>query len=181
MPVYEWLGASWGDLVMVVVSTVAIYLAVIVYTRLAGLRSFSKMSSFDFAITVAFGSLMATIAVSPTATLSQGVLGLGVLYLLQVGVGALRRRSRFQQLVDNEPRLLMAGTEIIDDNLREARVTEEDLRAKLREANVIDPRQIRAVVMESTGDIAVLHADPEGPELDLDLLQGVIDVEHLRG
>lgn len=181
MPVYEWLGASWGDLVMVVISTVAIYLAVIVYTRIAGLRSFSKMSSFDFAITVAFGSLMATIAVSPSATLSQGLIGLGVLYLLQTTIGALRRRSSFQQVVDNQPRLLMAGTEILEQNLHDARVTEDDLRAKLREANVIHPGQIRAVVMESTGDIAVLHADPDGPDLDLDLLQDVRGVEHLRG
>ncbi len=180
MPVYEWLGASWGDLAMVGVSAVAIYVTVVVYTRLAGLRSFSKMSSFDFAITVAFGSMMATVAVSPTATLAQGVVGLGVLYLLQVTVGALRRRSVFQKVVDNQPRLLMAGTEILEHNLRASRVTESDLRAKLREANVIHPGQIRAVVMETTGDIAVLHADPDGPELDLALLSGVEDVDHLR-
>lgn len=181
MPVYEWLGASGGDLVMVVVSAVAIYVALIVYTRTAGLRSFSKMSSFDFAITVAFGSTMASVAVSPSATLAQGVVGLGALYLLQTAVAALRRRSVVaRRAIDNRPRLLMAGTEVLHANLRAARVTEDDLRAKLREANVIDPRQVRAVVMESTGDISVLHAGPDGPDLDPDMLRGVVGSERLR-
>ncbi|MBW3561297.1 MAG: DUF421 domain-containing protein [Actinobacteria bacterium] len=177
MPVAEWLGSSWGVIAMVVVSTVAIYAAIIVYTRVVGLRSFSKMSSFDFAITVAFGSIMASVAIFPGATLANGVVALGTLYLLQVAVGVLRRWSAVQSAVDNKPRILMVGTEIQHDQLKAARVTENDIRAKLREANVIDPQQIRAVVMESTGDIAVLHADPDGPELDLELLTGVHGVD----
>ncbi len=180
MPVAKWLGASWGDIAMVVVSTIVIYVALITYTRLVGLRSFSKMSSFDFAITVAFGSLMASVAVSPSATLAQGLTGLGMLYLLQVVVATLRRRPAVQQMVDNQPRLLMAGSEMLHDNLRAARVTESEVRAKLREANVLHPDQIRAVVMESTGDISVLHAGPDGPDLDLDLLRGVQGVDRLR-
>lgn len=34
------------------------YVAVILLTRLAGVRSFSKMSGFDFAVTVAIGSFL---------------------------------------------------------------------------------------------------------------------------
>ena len=181
MPVSEWLGSSWGVLAMVVVSAVGIYAAIIVYTRVVGLRSFSKMSSFDFAITVAFGSTMASVALFPSASLANGVVALGILYLLQVVVGVLRRWSVVRSAVDNQPRVLMVGDEIQYDQMKAARVTESDLRAKLREANVIDPRQIRAVVMESTGDIAVLHADPDGPDLDLGLLSGVHGVDRFPG
>lgn len=60
----------------------------------------------------------------------------------------------------------MAGPDVLYDNLHKAQMTEDDLRAKLREANIIDPAQIRAVVMETTGDVSVLHADPQGPDLD---------------
>ena len=34
-----------------------------------------------------------------------------------------------------------------------------DLVAKLREANVLDLKQVRAVVLETTGDVSVLHGD----------------------
>lgn len=57
----------------------------------------------------------------------------------------------------------MRGSEILDDNLKEAEVTHDDLRAKLREANVTQLSQVKAVVMESTGDVSVLHNRRSGP------------------
>ncbi len=76
-------------------------------------------------------------------------------------VGNLRKRvPGVTALVDNAPLLLMDGTEVLSDNLRRANMTEADLRAKLREANVTRLEQVRAVVMESTGDVSVLHASP---------------------
>jgi uncharacterized membrane protein YcaP (DUF421 family) len=52
-------------------------------------------------------------------------------------------------------------------------VEEADLRAKLREANVARFEQVRAVVMESTGDVTVLHDSPEVPPIDDALLADV--------
>lgn len=51
------------------------------------------------------------------------------------------------------------GGEIKHANLRAARVTEDDLRAHLRRANVSDVRQVHAMVMQGTGRINVLHGD----------------------
>lgn len=44
---------------MAVVTTIGISVALIIYLRVAGVRSFSKMNPFDFATTVAVGSLVA--------------------------------------------------------------------------------------------------------------------------
>lgn len=172
----EWLGTSWQQAVLVVVSTVGIFAGVITYTRIAGLRSFSKMSSFDFAMTVAVGSLMATTAATSSATLANGLIALGALYTMQVAIAALRRRSTFERIVDNRATLLMAGTEILEDNLHRTRVTEDDIRAKLREANVLDMSQVRAVVLETTGDVSVLHGSEP---LDPAVVRGVKSAERL--
>jgi uncharacterized membrane protein YcaP (DUF421 family) len=75
--------------------------------------------------------------------------------------------------VDNRPLLLMDGPEVLPDNLRRASMTEAVLRAKLREANVTRLAQVRAVVMESTGDVSVLHAPPDAPAIDGAWLPGV--------
>lgn len=170
----EWFSAPWSALGFVLVSMVGIYLALVGLTRIAGLRSFSKLSGFDFAVTVAIGSLVGTVLVAKNPPLAQGVVALVGLFAVQMGIGALRHRSSwFSHLIDNEPLLLMDGETILQDNLREGTVTEEDLRAKLREANVTSLDQVRAVVMETTGDISVLHAPPEDPPLDETLLEGV--------
>lgn len=127
------------------------------------------MSAFDFAMTVAIGSLIAA-AASGQRSLAAVVLGVAVLYAAQFGVAVLRRYGLLGGIVDNRPLLLMDGPQVLHDNLRRARVTLDDLHGKLREANVLDYHQIRAVVLETTGDVSVLQGDQE---LDVRLLRGV--------
>ena len=153
--------------------SVGIYFAIILFTKIAGKRSFSKMSSFDFAMTVAIGSLFASVTLSSTINLSEGLVGLAMLYLLQMSIALLRRFKIVQSVVDNKPLLLMDGEKILEENLRKARVAESDLRAKLREANVIELSEIRAVIFETTGDISVLHSAEENKKLNNYLLQDV--------
>jgi uncharacterized membrane protein YcaP (DUF421 family) len=179
---------SWITTSPIVVSTIVfkailIYVALIFFTRLSGLRSFSKMASFDFVITVSMGTILGSTVLTEDPALLQAIVGLATLYAIQYAVSWARRHSqRVGRTVDNQPLLLMAGSEILTDNLTRARVTHEDLYAKLREANVLDLSQVRAVVFESTGEISVLHipyAATPHVELDLALLGDVRDVDRL--
>jgi uncharacterized membrane protein YcaP (DUF421 family) len=173
----EWLLAPLPNLGFIVLAAIGMYVAVIIFTKLAGLRSFSKMSSFDFAMTVAIGSLVATTVVAKNPPLLQGVVALAALYGLQKLVSNLRRFDWVGNLVDNRPVLLMRHGKMFLDNMRSTGVTEEDLRSKLREANVLELSQVRAVVFETTGDISVLHTKDTGVELEGWLLEGVRDAE----
>jgi uncharacterized membrane protein YcaP (DUF421 family) len=172
----ERLGASWTSLAVVVIGGLAAYATVIALTRLAGVRALAKMSSFDFAATVAIGSLLASVLVG-SAPLAAALLGLAVLYGMQYLVATLRRRNLLLGLVDNAPILLMAGPEVLEGNLRHARVSREELWAQLRLAGVHRRDQVAAVVMETTGDISVLRA---GEPFDAELLAGVRGAEQLR-
>jgi uncharacterized membrane protein YcaP (DUF421 family) len=176
MDLLERLGASWGTIGTIVVSAVLVYAAVIVLTRLAGLRSLAKMSSFDFAATVAVGSTVASTALAATP-LANGVVALSMLYGLQYLVATLRRRKVFRGAVDNEPMLLMARGEVIEGNLRHSRVSREELWAQLRLSGVHRREQVHAVVLETTGDMSILQGD--GP-FDPELLQGVRGAERLE-
>lgn len=171
----SWILTTWDALLMVVISTVGIYIALIFFTRFGGLRSFSKMSSFDFAVTVAIGSVVATTLLSSDPPLLQAIVALGILYVVQIAVARLRiKNTAIGKMVDNKPILLMDGPSVLNKNLDKAGVTISDLRAKLREANVTQFKQIKAVVMESTGDISVLHHGDEDHELDPHLLKDVL-------
>lgn len=178
----DWFAASPTALLAVVLSTLGIYAAVILFTQIAGLRSFSKMSGFDFAMTVAVGSIVASAILTDSPPLLQAVVGLATIYLLQITVAVLRQKSDLvSRLVDNEPLLIMTSEGILHDNLRRARMTESDLWAKLREANVIQPEEVRAVVMETTGDVSVLHGPPDGSPLHPKLLTSVRDAHRVPG
>ena len=144
---------------------------VLVQIRIVGLRSLSKMTSFDFVMTVALGSLIAGAAqASEWAGFAQAMLAMAGIFLFQFVVAYLRKRSDgVEDAIANEPVLLMRDGEVLHDALNGTRVTQSDLRAKLREANVLDTAQVRAVVLEATGDISVLHGDA----LDEELLKDV--------
>ena len=154
----KWFEASSTSLIAIILSAIGIYITVIIYTRIAGKRSFSKMSSFDFAMTIASGSILASTILLKNVSLIQGAVGLLIVYILQISTAFLRRYPAFQKITDNDPILLMKDGEIYYDNLKKARVTESDLRGKLREANVIQLSEVRAVVFETTGDVSVLHS-----------------------
>ncbi len=171
---YSWFNTSWTALLMVLLSTVGIYIALILFTRLFGLRSFTKMSSFDFGITIAIGAVIGATILSPNPPLFQAVAGLGALYAVQMLVGYLRGKSKWiSKLVDNKPLLLMDGENILYDNLKEAKVTHDDLCSKLRGANVTQLNQVKAVVMETSGDISVLHHEEASHELEKAVMTGV--------
>lgn len=161
------------SILLIFLTALGVYIAVIVLTRIFGKRSFSKMSSFDFAMTVAIGSIIATALLSKSVSMLEGIIGLASVYVLQITAALCRRIKWVQDLMDNSPLLLMDGSEILHDNLRKARVTESDLRSKLREANVTRLSQIKAVTFETTGDISVLH-EKEGEPLEKWLISDVM-------
>lgn len=171
-----WFVTGASSLAMVFLSALGVFIALVLFTRISGTRSFSKMSSFDFAITVAFGSILAATIVARDPPVLQGVMAIGSLFALQFLVAMLRRHFAIvENIIDNQPVLLMRGEQILEKNLTHTRVTKSDLYAKLREANVLDYSQIRAVVMETTGDISVLHSGNPEHTLNPDLLSGVRD------
>ncbi len=129
--------------------------------RVIGLRAFSKMTAIDFIITIAIGSLLAgACQASAWPSFVQPVLAIFTLLGIQYLVTRLRRSSdQFAALVQNAPTMLMLNGEFLPEALRVTRVSRDDVYGKLREANVLHLSDVRAVVLETTGDISVLHGD----------------------
>lgn len=144
---------------------------IVLLVRINGLRSFSKMTNFDFVMTVAIGSLLAGASQSTEWTaFFQTLLAMATLFFVQWLTARLRKASdTFEEAVQNSPILIMRDGEFLHDALDSSRVAKSDLIAKLREANVLSFDQVRAAVLETTGDVSILH----GSHLDDKLLSGV--------
>lgn len=171
------LTATIDELLVTVFLVAALYAGVVLYVRLAGLRSFSKMSAPDFAMTVAVGSLLA-MAADPSRSLPVLLAGGASLFACKWLAAYCRSHwQSTQRVLDNAPLLLMSRGRILQHNLRAGQVATEDLMGKLREANVLNFEQVRAVVLETTGDISVLHSSNPDEVLDPELLRGVQDGE----
>ncbi|MDN6311025.1 MAG: DUF421 domain-containing protein [Flavobacteriaceae bacterium] len=144
---------------LIAISVFGIFTATIIITRIFGLRTFAKMSSFDFASTIAIGSVLASIVINKDQNLLKGILALLFIIGFQTIFSFLVRKSNwFKKLFTNKPKMLMKDGEILYDNLKKCNVGVSDLMAKLREANVHKLSEVQAVIFESTGDISVLHS-----------------------
>jgi uncharacterized membrane protein YcaP (DUF421 family) len=163
------LVSSWSTVGWIVLSGGLTVAAVVAIVRLIGLRSLAKMSAFDFAVTVAIGSVIAQTVTTPTPV-SDGVVAVFTLLSVQGGIAQVRRRSVGNRVVDNRPILLVRNGTFIQDALDSARITRSDVYGHLRKSNVHSMRDVLAVVLETTGDLSVVSG--EGP-LDPDLFDNV--------
>ena len=148
---------------------------VVVLVRIVGLRSFSKMTNFDFVMTVATGSLLAGAAqATQWSGFAQALVAMAALFFVQLAVSKVRKVSDpFEAAIQNDPVLLMRDGKFCEKAMREERVAKSDVIAKLREANCLELDKVRAVVLETTGDVSVLH----GASVDDRLLENIRQVD----
>lgn len=134
---------------------------VVMLIRVVGLRSLSKMTNFDFVMTVALGSVLASaVTADKWPAFWQSMFAMAGLFLVQWTIARLRKDSdAFEHAIQNEPVFLMRDGEFCEEGLKETRVARSDVIAKLREANALDLSRVRAVILETTGDVSVLHGD----------------------
>lgn len=157
----------------VIIGTLAVYVAVIIFTRIFGLKSFSKMTGFDFVNTVAIGNLIGMTIASSNPKLLLGIFLIGLLYLANYLVSLLRFKSKVaRDHLDNNPVMIMKNGAFLKENIEKVEITEAEILGKLREANVLRLSQVKAVILETTGDVSVLHAD-DATEIEDYILKGV--------
>jgi uncharacterized membrane protein YcaP (DUF421 family) len=134
------------------------YAGLILLLRISGRRTLSKMNAFDFVVTVAFGSTLATILLNKDVALVEGLTAFAVLVGLQfVVTWTSVRVTWFRRIVTGEPRLLLHEGEFLRAAMRAARVAEDEIHAALRSEGVADPREALAVVLETDGSFSVIR------------------------
>ena len=171
---WNWFATDTTTVLGVVFSSICIYAAIIAYVRLIGLRSLSKMTAPDFAMTVAVGSLFGASISSPSPSVFTALVAFGMLFAGQKAISRLRVSDVPAGWIQNEPVLLAVDGELRHDAMQQCGVTEADVRAKLREANAPGLASVQAIVFESTGDVSVMHG---GDEIDPWVMEGVVGYE----
>lgn len=163
---------GWDSLLRTLVVGVPAYVVLVMFLRLSGKRTLSKMNAFDLVVTVALGSTLATILLNKDVSLVQGGLGLGLLIALQFIVTWSSVRVRWiRQLATGEPRMLAFRGHMMRNALHAARVTEDEVRAAVRGAGLAGMEEAEAVVLETDGSFSVVR---RAERVDSPSLEGVV-------
>ena len=149
-----------GLLRVVVVGTLA-YLTLLLLLRVSGKRTLAKLSAFDFVVTIALGSTLATVLLSKDVALAEGVTAMALLVGLQFVVAWLASRSRRVETFVKSPPTLLYRHEFLVGAMRASRISEHELYQAARSEGHADLSDVQAMVLESDGTISILADVPE--------------------
>ncbi|MFC0098967.1 DUF421 domain-containing protein [Micromonospora marina] len=146
-----------ADLLRLLVVALLVYPALVVILRVSGKRTLSKLNAFDFVVTVALGSTLATILLSRDVSLVEGILALVLLVGLQYGAALLAVRWPWSQLLlKARPTLLLRDGRLRYEAMRGVRVAESEIRQAARSQGTGDLGDLAAVVLETDGSLSVI-------------------------
>lgn len=156
--------SGWDSLFRTLVVGLLAYITLVLFLRISGKRTLSKMNAFDLVVTVALGSTLATVLLARDIALAEGALAFGLLIGLQFIVTWSSVRTRWiRRLVTGDPLLLLYCGKFLPTALCQARVTEDEIRAAVRSAGVDSLEMVHAVVLETDGSFSVVkqteHSD----------------------
>lgn len=153
---------NWSQILKIILTGTLAYTAIIIILQVSGKRTLSQMNAFDFIITVALGSTLATAMLSKDTPLAEGLTGLALLVLLQFIVSwAYVRLPFFARLVKSEPRLLFYQGEFKDKALQEERIEQEELLQAARNQGILSLDQIAAIVLETNGKFSIIKSSDQ--------------------
>lgn len=148
---------SWESVVRTCLITVMAYILLILLLRASGKRTLSKMNAFDFIVTIALGSTLATVILNKNVALIDGVLSFSLLIGLQYLITWLSARyKKISSLVKSTPALLVYKGVMLREIMLKERIDEDEIKAIIRSKGLSSVQDADAVVLETDGSLTVM-------------------------
>lgn len=158
------------DVLYSAVRSVFAFLLLMLVARLMGRKAISQMTFFDFCVAITLGSVTANIGFGGDNSFHSGVTVLITLGLLAIITGYFHMKSmKFRKLVNSEPLVLIENNQVVEANMKKARITLTDLTSILREKNAFNIADVNYAVLENGGKISVLFKSDKKPATPADL------------
>lgn len=158
------MGAPWHTLLDVALRTTVVYLVLLIGIRLTGQRLLGQLSAFDLVLLLIIANAVQNAMVGPDTSLAGGLVAAGVLLFWHQVINRLRRSSRrFGKLIAGEGIMLINNGGILEEHLRRAGVTSDELLQALREHGVGTIADVRMAVLEPDGSVSVIRFDDIKP------------------
>jgi uncharacterized membrane protein YcaP (DUF421 family) len=122
------------------------------------------MTFFDFCVAISLGSITANIGLGGDNSFQAGVTVLFTLSTLAIITGFFHIKSmQFNKLVNSEPLVLIDQNNIVEKNMRKARISLTELTALLRQKNAFNIADVNYAIMECDGKLSVLFKSDQRP------------------
>ncbi|WP_278314683.1 DUF421 domain-containing protein [Lolliginicoccus levis] len=161
------------ELFRILVVGSAAYVVLVLVLRISGKRTLAKLNAFDFVVTVALGSTLATILLSADVSLAEGATALALLAGLQfVAAFVSSRIHGARDALTAAPTLLLEDGTVLESAMRAQRVSRAEVMQAVRATGLGDLSRVAAVVLETNGSLSVIAAEARGDGTSLADVRG---------
>ena len=128
-----------------VLRALVLFGGVVILLRAVGRRELATMEPIDFILLIVLGDAIQQGLTQDDYSVSQ------------VSLGYLTFRSkRIRNVMDGEPVVLIENGNVLDKNLRRARIATEELAEEARLAQVASLKDVAWAVLETSGKISII-------------------------
>lgn len=155
------------------VRSVLVYFFLLVALRLGGKRELGQMNGFDLVVLLMLSNAVQNAIIGSDNSLLGGMIGaVALLVTNYLVVRFAYRYPSVQQLVEGKPTLLLSNGQIIPEHLAAEVITETELRTSLRRQGFENLSEVKAAILETSGNLTV---EPQHPTAGEDNQQDLID------
>ncbi len=141
-----------------VLRAAAIYLVVLVVFRLAGRRTLSELTTFDFVLLLIIGEATQQALLGDDFSIVNAMVVIVSLVVFDISLSLLKNKSRWlSKLIDGEPMIIVEHDQVLERRIRKARIDEGDILEAARHSQGLERiDQIKFAILEKDGKISII-------------------------
>ncbi len=154
----------------ILIRSISLFILAAAAYRILGKGSIDRLPQYKLISAIAIGVIAALISTGIIVNLAYGIISLIVWILLPVGTDYLSMKSKgFHDLINGKETVLIKHGKIMEENLKQTRLTGEELLCALRSKNAFNLADVEFAVMETTGEINIFTKSDKKPVSARDL------------
>jgi uncharacterized membrane protein YcaP (DUF421 family) len=146
-----------NNYVRIIFSTLIIYLFIVIAIRLFGKKELAQLSVVDMVFILLISNAVQNAMVGPDSSLSGGLVAASTLFLMNYILKYIQYKfPKFGKVVEGDAIMLIYKGKVIDEHLKKAQITVDELLEAVREHGVPTVKEVDLAILEVDGNISVL-------------------------
>jgi uncharacterized membrane protein YcaP (DUF421 family) len=140
-----------------VLRAVVLFGGVVILLRIVGRRELATMEPIDFILLIVLGDAIQQGLTQDDYSVSGAFITIFTIAVLQVVLGYLTFRSKgLRRVLDGEPVVLVENGNVIERNLKRARIAEVELAEEARLSQVASLSDVEWALLETSGKVSII-------------------------
>ncbi len=148
-----------NNYVRIIVSTLAVYLFIVIAIRLFGKKELAQLSVVDLVFILLISNSVQNAMVGPDSTLSGGLVAASSLFIVNYILKYLQYRfPKFGKIVQGDATMLIYQGKMLKTHMKNVKISEDELMEAVREHGVASVKDVDLAIMEVDGSISILSS-----------------------